>query len=95
MHAGPGPRNLLSGNIRITEHSESIVYSAGEVFRRAGGYTHTTENMKSVVTEVIIVEKVSADGNIMKNGQNKLRVKQSSNIDSMDLKKEQIDFVID
>lgn len=57
VHAGPGPRYVLSGKVEITENGSSTQYAAGEVFWHVGGIPHTAENVDSnVETEVLIIE---------------------------------------
>lgn len=55
-HAGPGPRYVLSGKVRIDDAGTIGEYEGGQSFWHAGGFPHTAENIASTPSKVLIIE---------------------------------------
>jgi len=55
-HKGPGPRYVLSGNVKIDDNGKIGEYNAGESFWHPGGFPHTAENIADEPSKVLIIE---------------------------------------
>lgn len=58
-HEGPGPRYVLSGQLKVEDGGESHIYGPGEVFWETGAEM-TVENVSPGEAEMIIFEMVPA-----------------------------------
>ncbi|HUL14292.1 MAG TPA: cupin domain-containing protein [Methylococcaceae bacterium] len=58
-HAGPGPRYVLKGKLRIEDAGESRVYGSGDVFWETGA-AMTVENIGGGDAEIVIFELAPA-----------------------------------
>jgi len=58
-HAGPGPRYVLKGQLRVVDNGEDNVYKAGQVFWETGSEM-TVENVGKGDAEIIIFQMVPA-----------------------------------
>jgi quercetin dioxygenase-like cupin family protein len=58
-HAGPGPRYVLKGKLRVEDAGESHVYGSGDVFWETGA-AMTVENISGGDAEIVIFELAPA-----------------------------------
>ncbi len=54
-HEGPGPRYVVKGSLKVTEHGKATTYSTGEVFWETGELM-SVENVGDDAAELIIFE---------------------------------------
>jgi len=59
-HEGPGPRYLVSGEVRVEDGSQGHVYKTGEVFWETGAEM-TIENVGTSKAEIVIFQLTSSN----------------------------------
>jgi len=57
-HEGPGPRYVVSGEVRVEDGSQGHVYKTGEVFWETGA-AMTIENVGTSKAEIVIFQLTS------------------------------------
>jgi len=58
-HEGPGPRYVVSGEVRVEDGSQGHVYKTGEVFWETGAEM-TIENVGTTKAEIVIFQMTSS-----------------------------------